>query len=155
VKRPIEEFFEDDEPAWVARLSCGHTVHRRHQAPFVERPWVLSEAGRRARVGSDVDCVGCDRMEIPEAFEPYRRTRVFTADTVPAALASAHSTRRGVWGLIHVEEGELEYERFAPLEGRSVLAPGTPGVVVPEVEHKVTPRGPVSFCVEFWRRRPS
>jgi tellurite resistance-related uncharacterized protein len=93
-------------------------------------------------------------MPLPTDVVPYRRTAEFTHETVPAALLSAHSTKAGAWGLIHVLEGRLAYRvtdpRRAPSE--TVLTPGgEPGVVEPTILHEVEPLGPVRFFVEFHR----
>ena len=91
---------------------------------------------------------------LPRGLTPYRRTDVFTADTVPIALQRAHSTKVDVWGLIQVVEGRLVYricdERRPAWE--TVLEPGVPGVVEPTILHEVAPVGPVRFFVEFHRR---
>ena len=91
---------------------------------------------------------------LPPSVAPYKRTAEFSETTVPAGLLKAHSTKAGVWGLIHVLEGELVYRitdpRRAPSE--QVLTPsGAPGVVEPAILHEVAPRGPVRFYVEFHR----
>lgn len=155
MQRPITAFHLDDESHWVAALSCGHGQHVRHDPPFTERPWVLTAEGRASRVGADLDCVRCDRREMPEGYAPYRRTQAFTNDSIPEALLKNHATKRGVWGLIHVARGRLEYRVAAPCEAVETLAPGSVGVVLPEVEHCVAPLGPVAFVVEFWRRPTS
>jgi tellurite resistance-related uncharacterized protein len=91
---------------------------------------------------------------LPEGLDAYKRTPVFTEATVPAGLLRDHRTKEGVWGLIQVVEGELLYRiddrRRAYREYR--VAPGTPGVVEPGVLHRVEPRGPVRFYVEFFRK---
>ncbi len=55
----IVGYHVDDEGHWVAELECGHNQHVRHKPPFIERPWVLSEAGRRAKVGTLLPCPKC------------------------------------------------------------------------------------------------
>ena len=65
-------------------------------------------------------------------LESYKRTPNFTENSVPAGLLADHSTKEGVWGLIHVTQGRLRYfitdPRREPEE--YVLHPGTePGVV--------------------------
>ena len=53
--------FEQDEVGdWVGLLACGHRQHVRHRPPWQERAWVLSEEGRRGRLGSPLDCAACD-----------------------------------------------------------------------------------------------
>jgi len=151
--RSITGFHRDDEEHWVAELSCGHGQHVRHDPPFTERPWVQSRAEREARIGSALDCVRCDRSELPEDFERYRRTPAFTESTLPQALQRDHATKPGVWGLIRVARGRLDYHLHAPFDRHEVLTPGSPGVVLPEVTHHVSASEPVEFRVEFWRRR--
>jgi tellurite resistance-related uncharacterized protein len=90
-------------------------------------------------------------MPIPDGFEPYRRTSEFTTETIPDALRSAHNTKPGVWGLIHVVDGQLLYRVLDPVS-ETVLHPGgPPGVIEPQVLHEVAPLGPVRFFVEFYR----
>lgn len=112
---------------------------------------MLTAGGRASRIGAELDCVRCDRREMPERHEAYRRTADFTETTVPPGLLKHHTTRTGVWALIHVLRGRLEYRVEAPFHTREILVPGAPGVVVPEVEHCVAPAGAVLFFVEFWR----
>ena len=152
MERPILSFEQDEAGDWAARLSCGHRQHTRHNPPFAERTWVLDEAGRASRIGAGLDCVLCDRAELPSECEPYKRTKTFDEETVPAGLRANHSTKAGVWGLIHVESGELEYRIEGDDAATRILRPGeVPGTVVPEVLHRVDPIGSVRFYVEFWR----
>jgi len=58
--RRITGFYEDVEGHFVAMLECGHEQHVRHRPPFVERPWVLTEAGRAEKIGALVECRQCD-----------------------------------------------------------------------------------------------
>ena len=61
MKRRMIGFHQDDEGHWVADLECGHTQHVRHDPPWQNRPWVLSEETRRQYLGVSLDCVICDR----------------------------------------------------------------------------------------------
>ncbi len=63
MKRAIRGFHLDDQGDWVAKLECGHGQHVRHDPPWQLRPWVLTEAGRAAFLGTTLDCVRCDRGE--------------------------------------------------------------------------------------------
>ena len=153
MNRPITGFHRDHEAHWVAELSCGHGRHVRHDPPFTERAWVESPEEREARIGSPLNCVRCDRLELPEGFEPYRRTPSFTEATTPEALHRDHATKSGIWGLIHVAQGRLDYHVHPPLARHDVLTSASPGVIAPEVRHRVSASEPVEFCVEFWRRR--
>jgi hypothetical protein len=61
MQQRITGFHRDDEGHWVADLACGHGQHMRHAPPFIERPWVTSEAGRERHIGTAIDCPLCDR----------------------------------------------------------------------------------------------
>jgi tellurite resistance-related uncharacterized protein len=94
-------------------------------------------------------------MALPDDVRPYKRTATFSAETVPPGLLRAHSTKVGVWGLIHVIEGRLAYRITDPRHARSeaiLTADAGPGVVEPTILHEVEPLGPVRFYVEFHRR---
>ena len=149
--RAITGFHLDDEEHWVADLACGHTQHVRHRPPFEMRPWVVSEEGRRAKLGVELQCQYCDMPALPPEVAVYRRTPSFDESSVPRALLEAHSTKAGVWGRIVVEEGRLRYELLGEPADLWVLRPGVPGVIAPEAKHRVVPLGPVRFFIEFLR----
>ena len=149
MQRSITGFRTDEEGHWVALLDCGHPQHVRHDPPLVERPWVLTAEGRSSRLGERLDCVRCDRFEVPDGFARYKQTADLDQGSVPAGLLKDHTTKRGVWGKIIVHDGTLRYHVDA-MGRRFELAPGTPGIVVPEVPHHLEILGPVRFHVEFW-----
>lgn len=85
---------------------------------------------------------------LPAEVTAYRRTREFTAQTVPAGLLRDHRTKEGVWGRIVVLAGAVTYH----LRGETHhLEPGVDGVVEPAVTHHVTPGPDTVFYVEFLR----
>ena len=55
--------------------------------------------------------------------------------------------------MIRVLEGELELTYLEP-ESTIVLTPGSPGPVLPEQPHFVTPRGPMRMQVDFFDQAP-
>ena len=63
MKQPISGYHLDEEDHWVAELACGHNQHVRHDPPLVSRPWVVTQAGRDAMLGYELDCKKCDRNE--------------------------------------------------------------------------------------------
>lgn len=87
---------------------------------------------------------------LPSSVKAYRRTPVFTETSIPDGLLRDHSTKPGTWGLIHVISGELRLH-FTETETPERLAPGRPGVLAPQVGHRVAADGPVRFFVEFFR----
>lgn len=86
---------------------------------------------------------------LPQDVVEYKRTAEFDEVSIPEALRRAHRTKAGVWALIHVVEGELVYRRTVSGE-ELLLTPQQPGLVRPEEEHMVTPRGLVRFYVAFY-----
>jgi tellurite resistance-related uncharacterized protein len=151
MQRAINGYHLDHEGDWVAELSCGHGQHVRHRPPFTIREWTLTPEGRASRLGELLDCPWCDREQIPSGHVTYRKTPVFTADTIPAGLRSKHSTKAGVWGRLQVSSGTIAYVVEGPPEERRVLAAGESVVIVPERQHRVEALGPVELYVEFLR----
>lgn len=133
--RPIDGVHQGEHGDWVAELRCGHRQHAPHKPLGIELP-----------------CALCGRFEIPHGYSPYKRTPDFTTLSIPDALRREHSTKPGVWGLIHVLDGQLRYVVELPLQRDETLVAGGRGVIVPEVLHHVHPEGEVRFFVEFLRR---
>ena len=149
MQRVIAGYRKDDEGHWTALLSCGHPQHVRHHPPLKSRPWVLTEAGRREHLGTRLHCVRCERFELPPHFVAYKRTPIFTQETLPEGLRHDHLTRPGVWARILVIEGRLRYQVPA-VAVDDVLTPDHSGVVLPEVFHSVDPLGAVQFFLDFF-----
>ena len=63
MQRKITGFHKDEENDWVAELECHHGQHVRHQPPFINRPWVISVAGRHDKIGSVLSCKKCIQNE--------------------------------------------------------------------------------------------
>ncbi len=60
MQRAVIGFDQDEEGHWVARLECGHGQHVRHDPPWTVREWVMTEEGRAARMGTEMECKRCD-----------------------------------------------------------------------------------------------
>jgi hypothetical protein len=60
-ERAIVGFHTDEQGDWVAELDCGHGQHVRHRPPWELRPWVVTEEGRRERLGQLLQCRKCDQ----------------------------------------------------------------------------------------------
>lgn len=89
-------------------------------------------------------------MAWPSTLVAYRRTEVFTEETVPESLLSEHDLNAGVWGLLRVLEGELGFVDLE--EGREVvLNRAAPCFIEPQQRHRVELRGPVKFYIEYYR----
>lgn len=89
--------------------------------------------------------------KLPPNFESYGRSPDFTPENLPAKLQSAHSTKAGTWGLLHVLEGKIRYQLEAPYEGEQLAAAGEKVVIEAEVPHHVEFLEPGRFFVEFYR----
>jgi hemoglobin len=86
---------------------------------------------------------------------PYRVTPIFDAESLPAALRRAHSTKPDVWGIIRVLEGALHYRIEDDSSAAVVLTPSNPGFIQPGQLHSVAPIGAMKMRVEFYDRAPS
>lgn len=60
MQQAIVGFHIDEENHWVADLACGHTQHVRHDPPWQNRPWVLTEQGRKGKLGVMLECKKCE-----------------------------------------------------------------------------------------------
>lgn len=62
MQQAIVGFHLDEEGHYVADLACGHGQHVRHDPPWQNRPWVLTEQGRKEKLGVMLECKKCDEM---------------------------------------------------------------------------------------------
>ncbi|MDJ0705057.1 MAG: DUF1971 domain-containing protein [Leptolyngbyaceae cyanobacterium MO_188.B28] len=88
---------------------------------------------------------------LPARAKSYRKTPIFTQDTVPPALLKRHTTKAGSWGKIWVISGQLGYRILTDPPEDHMLTPESPGIVEPQTPHQVEPLGAVEFYVEFYR----
>jgi hemoglobin len=90
--------------------------------------------------------------ELPPDVVAYSRTPEFTAKTLPEALKAAHTTKRGVWGLIHVLDGQLFYCLEAPHKGQRLINAGEAAPIPPGIPHRVEFVESGRFFVEFFKK---
>jgi tellurite methyltransferase len=149
VLRLIEGFHQDGVGDWVAELACLHSQHVRHRPPFQDRAWVETEEGRRARVGTDLDCPLCDRAEMPEGLHVARRAGPFDEISIPAGLRRNHRVADHTWGRLRVLAGAVLFvmETEPPLHVELVAGAQQP--IPPGVVHMVTIDGPMQLAVDF------
>tara|TARA_R110002124_G_scaffold287287_2_gene472296 strand:+ start:4401 stop:4595 length:195 start_codon:yes stop_codon:yes gene_type:complete len=60
MNRAIVGFHQDEKGDWVAELECGHQQHVRHNPPWQIRTWVITESGRKDKIGQTLNCKLCD-----------------------------------------------------------------------------------------------
>ena len=66
MRQPIAGYHMDEEQHWVAELGCGHNQHVRHDPPWINRPWVTTEEGRKRMLGWELNCKKCDAGAPPD-----------------------------------------------------------------------------------------
>jgi tellurite resistance-related uncharacterized protein len=154
VQRSIVGFHPDDEGDWVAELDCLHNQHVRHRPPFQQRPWVLDEAERAARVGAALDCPLCDRAEFPEGLVRARVAGPFDDATLPAALRRQHRVADRTWGCLYVLDGSVGFTMDVEPPLAVDLRAGDRQPIPPGVPHAVIVNGPVRLTVEFFVAAP-
>ena len=90
----------------------------------------------------------------PPTSAPYRSTPVFSEQTLPAALRAEHRLKPGVWGVIEVIEGVLEFSVVGQ-DGATILTPRRSGLIIPAQPHWVEPIGAMRMRVHFYDHLPS
>ncbi len=99
-----------------------------------------------------IDEQGNPPTGLPADVVPYRTLGPFDESTLPKGLLRDHRTKAGVWGLVEVTSGSVRYFVCETgMERERVLAPGCPGVIVPEQRHHLALDGAVQFTVTFLR----
>ena len=149
MRRHITGFVRDDAGQWVAELSCLHRQHVRHDLPFQDRQWVLDDAERTARVGTDIECPLCDRAELPDGLRLTRTAGPFDEASLPAGLRRTHTVAAGRWGVLRVRHGraDLAIAVIPPLDRH--LQPGDVQPIPPEVPHLLTLRTGAVVEIDF------
>ncbi len=89
--------------------------------------------------------------KLPANAIAYRKTPIFTQETIPEGLLHRHTTQEGRWGKIAVVSGQLCYRILTDRPEEHRLTPSLPGIVEPQVPHQVSSPGPVEFYVEFYK----
>ena len=56
----IVGYHQDEEHHWVAELACDHYQHVHHNPPWVNRIWVITDEGRKSKLGHKLNCKKCD-----------------------------------------------------------------------------------------------
>jgi len=152
MQRKIIGYHLDEEQDWVAELDCYHGQHVRHKPPFFNRPWVITESGRNSQLASLLNCVRCDALEFPEGLSAYKKTPEFSQDSIPKGLLKQHSTKEGVWAIIHVLSGTLLYYPHDTNAQCIPLSKDDKGIIPPNKYHSVAAKSDVIFYVEFYRK---
>jgi tellurite methyltransferase len=90
--------------------------------------------------------------ELPADVVAYSRTPDFTPETLPEAFKAAHTTKSGVWGVIHVLDGCLSYHLEPPHEGSKLVSAGETALIPRDIPHRVAFVEGGCFFVEFFKK---
>lgn len=63
MKQPIIGFHKAEAGDWVADLKCGHIQHEQHNTHWQLHPWVVTEEGRKSKLGIELNCKKCERIK--------------------------------------------------------------------------------------------
>lgn len=91
--------------------------------------------------------------ELPDDVEYVRTTDVFDHEHHPAGLLRAHRVATGVWARLLVHTGELVFVFEDTPEQPIALSAGESIVIPPGRLHHVEMPAPVTFALEFHRKR--
>lgn len=90
------------------------------------------------------------KKNIPGKLSLYKKTKVFSNETVPEALKKNHKIIPGSWGRLVIQEGELIL-KFNNKNESFLITKTRPGIIEPEVMHFIELKGKVSFYIEFYK----
>ncbi|GEA49878.1 tellurite resistance protein TehB [Vibrio inusitatus NBRC 102082] len=99
-------------------------------------------------------------MSIPNDFINYKKTDVFTKETIPKLFLFEHNTKAGVYGKIKVISGTLQFTGFKGRRGevdiQSLIQADEYLISPPEYWHKVEfMTEDTQFYVEFYAQKDS
>ena len=148
VRRTIIGYHLDDEGQRVAELSCFHNQHLRHRPPFENRPWVLNDETRGARIGTPIECTLCFDGELPAVLQHIRSVGPFDETTIPNRLRALHEIPDGRWGVLRVKEGATRLV-FDQQSLDVLLEAGEERAIPPTMVHHLEIIGHVNFEIDF------
>ena len=92
--------------------------------------------------------------QLPETLVPSGASRVFTQDTLPAALQAKHTLAPGHWGVLNMLGGSLRFVNIETGEERLISAPDIV-TIHPGLPHRVALEGRLRCRIDFYREVPS
>ena len=91
--------------------------------------------------------------QLPETLVPSGASRVFTQDTLPAALRAKHTLAPGRWGVLNVLDGSLWFVNIETGGERLISAPNIV-TIRPGLPHRVALEGRLRCRIDFYRAAP-
>ena len=89
--------------------------------------------------------------DLPSHLVAYKKTKIFTDETVPSALLSTHYTKKSIWAKIVVLSGVLSYIIDSENPEVIELNPLKGGVIEPQIAHHLEVSASVEFYIEFYK----
>lgn len=86
---------------------------------------------------------------LPDTVSPYKRTALFTSDTIPAGFLREHKTPEGVWGVLNITKGSLIF-CINDTSEKIQLEQSGQVVIAPRMKHHLELNGYAEFYVEFY-----
>ncbi len=95
-------------------------------------------------------------MTLPKGLPPgltsYKSTPLFTHESIPESLLTAHKIKAGVWGVLRVTGGRVRYCIDGPPSSAEVVSKGGSVLIEPQVLHHAELLDhDSSFFIEFYR----
>ncbi len=86
--------------------------------------------------------------QLPDGVEPYARSPLFTAKSVPHKLLATHDLKVGTWGRLNVTQGTVRYFITGQDESHLITAPQI-HIITPQEKHYIEPSDDAEFFIEF------
>lgn len=151
MEKKIVDFHVDEQGDWVADLECGHTQHVRHNPPWINRPWVLEEEGRKRSLGALLDCLKCNMPTMPERVHRVECSEVFDQQALVNQYSGMQKNDHDCWIKVVVSEGELVYQQVADKTKGYVIDSNFSAVIMPNEIFSLSPKGHVLFQFHYYQ----
>ncbi len=143
MQRVVTGLHQASDGAWLVDLGCLHQQTVPAGPGAVDAPMSLV---------TSVDCELCDHMVLPDGLTLARTTRRFDIESTPAGLRRRHRVADGVWGVLEVDHGAVEFTVHGDQPLARTLRQGDRQPIPPGVGHDVSPHADAQFRIEFWHR---
>ena len=153
MEKKIVGFHVDDLGDWVADLECGHGQHVRHNPPWINRPWVLDEAGRESMLGQVLSCKKCNMPAIPGNAKRVTCSPLFDQQMLQQQCSGPQENASDCWIELVVSQGELVYQRHTDHVEGYVIDPEFSAVIPPGTGYTLIPKGDVQMCFHYYEEQ--
>jgi len=89
---------------------------------------------------------------MPQGLTLLRTAGPWDEQTLPEGLQHSHRTAEGVWAVLKVLDGEVDFRMETSPLLKVRLVAGNQQAIPPSVPHEIDLIGPMLLTVEFWKR---